>query len=681
MSFIVENPRTAHLLEICSQTSKMTLASFFFWKGGVTLQRSQAGLFRSLLYEALKDRPHLVPLIFPREWSWAKTSIASGEKTIQTLDFEWPLKVLQEAFALLIRTADDSMAFCFFIDGLDEYEGDKEKLAMFCKTLSASPHVKLCISSRPLLVFEDAFCQCPALRLQDLTLNDIRTFVRDELEEHPRMLRLTQANPDHAAELVWQIVEKANGVFLWVKLVVSSLVRGLQNRDEISDLRVRVNNLPDDLSSLYTVMLHQVEPMYTEQSSQIFQVYHAMVEVEGTGKEITPLDLELALTATSERAFAPTLEIMTQGEMDARSERMDALLRSRCGGLLEVQLNTAFSYGNNKYERNNERILPQLRTKSSVSYLHSTVKEFLEMEEVRDRLSADTASRPEFEPYTSILMSYIIKLKRTLQPPNDPNEWPDEGRQTLWKAREFALEYALKAENDHALAYIPLLDELDRLLSKLWLRDEDGWIEYSRSIWPELEIGEEHRKRQSNLLTTATCMGLFSYVKEKIEHSPRALTERTGLPLLSYALRKNLIFEQISYEMVELLVAHGANPNQLWCGNSPWQEFLTLSHHLSCISLHEALDVESSASGASETILLPYHDELLSTAKIFELLLRRGANPYATCTHNHPLKPESISELSGWHAVEDVITDVFTFAVRAPHKTSELLYLLYSKME
>jgi hypothetical protein len=39
-----------------------------------------------------------------------------------------------------------------------------------------------------------------------------------------------------------------------------------------------------------------------------------MVEVEGTGREITPLDLELALTATSERAFTPTLEIMTQDE-------------------------------------------------------------------------------------------------------------------------------------------------------------------------------------------------------------------------------------------------------------------------------------------------------------------------------------------------------------------------------
>jgi hypothetical protein len=245
-------------------------------------------------------------------------------------------------------------------------------------------------------------------------------------------------------------------------------------------------------------------------------------------------------------------------KMDARSKRIDALLRSRCAGLLEVQVDTVSGYANYKYEGNDERILPQSSTKPSVSYLHSTIKEFLETEEVRERLSADTTSKPEFETYTSIPMSYIIKLKRTLHPPNDPYKWPNEGRQTLWKAREFVLKDALKAENDHALAYIPLLDELDRFLSKPWLRDEDGWVEYSRSICPELEIGEGHRKQRSNLLTTATCMGLFSYVKEKIEHSPRALTERIGLPSLSYALRKDLVIEQISYEMVELLLAHGA---------------------------------------------------------------------------------------------------------------------------
>jgi hypothetical protein len=84
---------------------------------------------------------------------------------------------------------------------------------------------------------------------------------------------------------------------------------------------------------------------------------------------------------------------------------------------------------------------------------------------------------------------------------------------------------------------------------------------------------------------------------------------------------------------------------------------------------------------ASEIILPPYRGELLSTAKIFKLLLRRGASSYATCTRNHPLKPASISELSGWHTVKDVITDVFTFAAQAPHKTTEILYLLYSKME
>jgi hypothetical protein len=51
--------------------------------------------------------------------------------------------------------------------------------------------------------------------------------------------------------LVEEIVEKANEVFLWVKLVVQSLLAGLGNRDSITDLQRRLRELPSDLEKLY----------------------------------------------------------------------------------------------------------------------------------------------------------------------------------------------------------------------------------------------------------------------------------------------------------------------------------------------------------------------------------------------------------------------------------------------
>jgi hypothetical protein len=46
--------------------------------------------------------------------------------------------------------------------------------------------------------------------------------------------------PRDARDLIMEVVTKADGVFLWVSLVVESLLKGLGNRDEIEDLRERV---------------------------------------------------------------------------------------------------------------------------------------------------------------------------------------------------------------------------------------------------------------------------------------------------------------------------------------------------------------------------------------------------------------------------------------------------------
>ena len=72
------------------------------------------------------------------------------------------------------------------------------------------------------------------------------------------------------------MVTKASGVFLWVVLVVRSLLRGLRNRDTIKDLRKRLEELPFGLAALYTHMLGHVEPLYKEQSSRAFQIFEVL---------------------------------------------------------------------------------------------------------------------------------------------------------------------------------------------------------------------------------------------------------------------------------------------------------------------------------------------------------------------------------------------------------------------
>jgi hypothetical protein len=55
--------------------------------------------------------------------------------------------------------------FCFFVDGLDEFFGKPADLIDYLKSVAVLLNVKLCVASRPWPVFEDAFDQCPSLRL------------------------------------------------------------------------------------------------------------------------------------------------------------------------------------------------------------------------------------------------------------------------------------------------------------------------------------------------------------------------------------------------------------------------------------------------------------------------------------------------------------------------------------
>lgn len=69
MKYIYLHPDTQKHLSFWAQGSPYHIAGFFFWNSGTKLQRSQAGLFRSLLYEILRKIPDLIPLVFPEQWA------------------------------------------------------------------------------------------------------------------------------------------------------------------------------------------------------------------------------------------------------------------------------------------------------------------------------------------------------------------------------------------------------------------------------------------------------------------------------------------------------------------------------------------------------------------------------------------------------------------------------------
>jgi len=178
---------------------------------------TQLGLLRSLLYQAAETRPDLIPSMFPDRW---RTSQLFGDDL-----HPWSLTELMAAVKTL--TLVNATNFVFFIDGLDEFNGEETELATFILEMTSSPNVKMCVASRPWLVFEDAFERRPSLLLENLTAPDISFFVAGNLSGNGMFSKMQRLYPHDAERVITEVTSKAHGVFLWVRLVVDSLLGGL----------------------------------------------------------------------------------------------------------------------------------------------------------------------------------------------------------------------------------------------------------------------------------------------------------------------------------------------------------------------------------------------------------------------------------------------------------------------
>ncbi|KAH8722676.1 hypothetical protein GQ44DRAFT_622125, partial [Phaeosphaeriaceae sp. PMI808] len=262
MKFLANHPLTKQHLKGWAAAKTIVMANYFFWNAGNDLQKSQEGLLRSLLFAILRKCPHMIPGLF----SELAPELEDAQPDI------WNKLSLLKLFSSLSEQAEPTIKFCFFIDGLDEYDGLSMDLIKALRALSKLKMVKLCVSSRPWHVFKDEYVRpnYRMLKLEDLTQDDIALYVRDVLEEHERF-DVLQKRDHRYQELVQQIVKKAEGVFLWVSLVVQSLLRGLTSSDRMSDLQRRIELLPPSLEDFFRHMLESIEEVYRKDTFKAFQ--------------------------------------------------------------------------------------------------------------------------------------------------------------------------------------------------------------------------------------------------------------------------------------------------------------------------------------------------------------------------------------------------------------------------
>lgn len=218
---------------------KLRIITHYFWKAGESLQNNIQGMLLSLLYQVLNKDPCLTRRLLENQDD-VSNKRAYGD---------WSLKDLRDALCRTIRSSGD--AFCIFLDGLDEAK-ELERLSwndrgnsQIIHDLLCLSNVKICASSReehPFFLFFEAR---PRLRIHRLTYKDIYCYAEQNLER-------SWMDCDYRNTIVQTIVDKANGVFLWVVLVLGSLNRAIRSGTASADeIRERLTQTPAELTDLF----------------------------------------------------------------------------------------------------------------------------------------------------------------------------------------------------------------------------------------------------------------------------------------------------------------------------------------------------------------------------------------------------------------------------------------------
>ncbi|KAN0102600.1 hypothetical protein V8E51_010913 [Hyaloscypha variabilis] len=394
MKYLCNQERTKQALTRWAAPAMPLIASFFFWHQGTRMQKSQQGLLQSLLFQILRTDQDLWTKVCPDH---------NGTES-------WTLGELSSAVERLFALNPVNTKIFFFVDGLDEYEGDEVEVIQVVKNLSKCPNIKLCISSRPWNAFRRAFgSSCPTIALEEYTMNDIKFYIQEELAGSESFLQSVKQD-SRCHEIVEIIATRAQGVWLWVFLVVRSLKRDLQSEESYNHLRRRIDDVPPRLEDYFRRIWIHIDPIYRMETARTLLV---MLQAEESNLGNFPLLGQHCLESELEREdYALVEEIKDSSkpqvlqEYEASFSRAEETAKTRindrCKDLVLIRKTTG-SFSANSWGSPDFSIY-----RHHLSFLHRTVRDFLR-QNFYDTLTVDSR---DFSPVKSLFKVFLSLFKR-----------------------------------------------------------------------------------------------------------------------------------------------------------------------------------------------------------------------------------------------------------------------------
>ena len=286
MSFIESHKRTHDLLKIWASGRTLHVFSFFFWRAGSEMQKSISGVLRSLLYQLARAKPEIIG------------SLNSSE--LSPLDRTWTQARLHRAIEKALSHSSEDRIFVL-IDGLDEFEGSYTALTALILGLQNGSQSKFCLSSRPETALTRQLGSFPSLKLQDLNYNDIESYVHGELNSFEDVC----GGPRQLHDMIHDVSNRAEGIFLWATLVCKSLVSGYESQDDTDMIRQRLETMPSGLEALFALMFSNIDREHRDHLSKCFFLLKWNQGMyENVTKEITIPDITAFLSTSSHQSLS-----------------------------------------------------------------------------------------------------------------------------------------------------------------------------------------------------------------------------------------------------------------------------------------------------------------------------------------------------------------------------------------
>jgi hypothetical protein len=396
MRYIHEHSEVDQSLGQWAGAQPITKAAYFFSEEGGKMASSREGMMRSVLHQILTSRKDLIPFAYP--------DLFSGDATLDP-EYLTTWTSLNEAFKALLQKAPGLHVF-LLIDGLDEfrmheksddynqdqldllYDGENDdegwginawitdghnQLANFITDCKVYNNIKICVACRELSAFEVSFYELPRVRVQDHTRPAIKQYCERRLEQDAISLPATERE-----RLVTSTTINADGVFLWVQLVVDSVIRGFQDGDTPEELRKKLAALPPRIGGpkgLYMHMLRSIDRKHLVEAFQLFDLVST--------QQYSPVDVEILPLFFAQESLGQTLQKKIQA---VTAERRDDMSKDT------KRL---------KLERLNRRLMTRTRglLQSSgqrgylVHFIHLTASQFLKRQMIRDLVGISSTHR------------------------------------------------------------------------------------------------------------------------------------------------------------------------------------------------------------------------------------------------------------------------------------------------